>query len=175
MDKNWDEIKKQAMVYAKENMTSRKMNCSEAVLEALIRCGAIDVPLETVAYATGFGGGAGGAGYTCGALASAILANGVVHGRKNPSSAAVKTELKDKYYQRYNHIAADFAKMAGSGLCSEIVNAFPDAFADVNNRPNCIRIVTEAAGIAVDYIKMDVEQTAKLGYDPSVVRIRNWI
>ena len=175
MSKNWDSIKTLAMEYATDNMTNRKMNCAEAVFEALIRSGAIDVPLENVAYLTGFGSGAGGAGYTCGALVSAIAANGATYGRRDPSSSKDKKELKEKHYSRYNNMVSDFVKIAGSGLCSEIVNAFPDAYDDPNNRPNCIRVVSEAAGIAVDYLKMDIDETEKLDFEPSVVKIRNWL
>ena len=175
MEKNWDEIRKLAVEYADDNMNNRKMNCSETVFEALIRSGAIDAPIEAVAYATGFGGGGGGTGLTCGALASAILANSMVHGRKDPPSATNRMELKENHYRRYNNIVSDFVETAGSGLCMEIVNAFPEGYNDPEMRPNCIRIAIEAAGIAVDYLRMSAEEAAKLEYDPDVVGIKNWI
>jgi len=175
MEKDWGEIRQLAREYAGDNMSVRKMNCAEAVLDSLIRSGAIEAPPETIACATGFGSGSGGAGYTCGALVAAILANGMVHGRKDPPSAKSRTELKDRHYRRYNNLVGDFIKIANSGLCKEIVNAFPEAYRDDQNRPNCMRIVIETAGIAVDYIKMDAEEAAKLEYDPSVVGIRNWM
>ena len=175
MGKDWEEIRRLAVEYAGDNISNRKMNCSESVLDALIRSGAIDAPAEAVAYATGFGGGGGGVGFTCGALSSAILANSMVHGRKDPPSAVNRMELKESYYQRYNNIVSDFVKTAGSGLCREIVNAFPKGYLDEETRPNCIRIVIEAAGIAVDYLEKDAAAAAKLEYDPSVVGIKNWI
>ena len=175
MEKNWDDLRKLAVEYAGDNMSNRKMNCSESVLEALIRCGAIDAPLEAVACATGFGGGGGGVGFTCGALASAILANSMVHGRKDPSSAKDRMELKEKYYQRYNNIVSDFVKIAGSGLCREIVNAFPGGYRGSRTRPNCIRITAEAAGIAVDYLRKDAAEAAALEYDPAVVGTSSWL
>jgi len=175
MEKNWDEIKKMAMEYTTDNMTNRMMNCGEAVFEALIRSGAVEAPLEAVAYATGFGSGGGGAGLTCGALNSAILANGMVHGRKDPTSSTDRTELKTKHYKLYNNIVSDFVKTAKSGLCREIVNAFPDAYKDEQSRPNCHRIAKEAAGIAVDYLRMSEDEASRLEYDPSIVGIRNWL
>jgi len=175
MEKNWDEIRRLAVEFADDNMQNRKMNCSEAVFEALIRSGAVDAPIEAVAYATGFGGGGGGVGFTCGALASCILANGMVHGRKDPPSAVNRMELKDTLYKRYNNMVSDFVKVAGSGLCREIINEFPDGYRDAETRPNCIRIASEAAGIAVDYIAMDAEEIEALEYDPDVVGIKNWI
>ena len=174
MIKNWDEIKELACTYATENMSSG-MNCSESVFAALIRSGALDVPPEYVAFATGFGGGGGGTGLTCGALSSAILANNIVHGRKPPISPDGRTDLKEKHYKRYNNIVSDFVKVASSGLCRDIINQFPEGYNDDNTRPNCLRICSEAAKIAVDYLQMDVEEAAKRGYDPTVVGIKNWM
>ena len=173
MDKNWDEIEVKAMEYTEDNMRNRGMNCAESVFEALIRSGAVDVPVEAAAYATGFGGGGGGVGFTCGALASAILANSIVHGRKYPESAD-RTVLKQRFYMRYNNLVSDFVKVAGSGLCREIVNAFPGGYKDPDTRSNCIRISVEAARLAVDYLRRDAEEAALLEYDPDVVGTNNW-
>ena len=175
MEKDWEEIRELAVEYAEDNINNRKMNCSESVLDALIRSGAIDAPPEAVAYATGFGGGGGGVGFTCGALSSAILANSMVYGRKDPPSAVDRMELKELYYQRYNNLVSDFVKVAGSGLCREIVNEFPEGYLDEKTRPNCARIVIEAAGIAVDYLQIDADEAAELEYDPSVVGTNNWL
>ena len=175
MNKNWDEIKKLAIQYADENINSRGMNCSESVFEALVRCGAIEGVPENVSYATGFGGGGGGVGFTCGALSSGILANSIAHGRKKPSESTNKMELKENFYKRYNNLVSDFVKVAGSGLCREIINEFPEGYKDEKTRPNCIRIVIAAAGIAVDYLRMGAEEASKLEYDPGVVGINNWI
>ena len=174
MNKNWEEIRELAGNYATENMSSGT-NCSESVLAALIKSGALDVPEEYVAFATGFGGGGGGTGLTCGALTSAILANNIVHGRKPPITPDGRAELKDKHYRRYNNIVSDFVKVAGSGLCRDIINQFPEGYNDENTRPNCLRVCGEAAKIAVDYLQMSVEDTGKLEYDASVVGIKNWI
>ena len=175
MEKNWEELKARAKEYALENILENGMNCSESVFSALIRCGAIDAAPEAVAYATGFGGGGGGTGLTCGALASAILANNMVHGRTNPTGASPRTELKEHYYQRFNNIVSDFVKVSGSGLCGEIVNQFENGYVDENTRPNCIRIVGEAAWIAVEYLQKSMEEVSALAYDPAVVRTKNWM
>ncbi|MCL1834866.1 MAG: C-GCAxxG-C-C family protein [Oscillospiraceae bacterium] len=177
MQKDWDEIRKLAVEYAADNINNRSMNCSESVFEALIRSGAISgqLDLSAVSYATGFGGGIGGAGFTCGALAAGILANGIAHGRKAPASTTNRMELKETLYKRYHNLAKDFVKVAGSGLCGEIIDKFPDGYHDPQTRPNCIRIVTEAAGIAVDYMKLSADECAALEYDPGTVGIKNWI
>lgn len=174
MEKNWTKIRKLAGECAGENM-SRGMNCSESVFAALIQSGALDQPPETVAYATGFGSGGGGAGLTCGALASAILANNMVHGRSHSPQGTSRAALREGHYQRYNHIVRDFVKMSGSGLCRDIINQFEEGYQDEAARPNCIRICRGAAKIAVDYLKMSAEEAAALGYDFSIVGIRNWL
>ena len=177
MQKDWDEIRNLAVQYADENTHTRGMNCSESVFEALIRAGAIEglTDISAVAYATGYGGGGGGVGFTCGALASCILANSIVHGRKDPSSATNRLELKENFYKRYNNIVSEFVKIAGSGLCREIIDNFPDGYKDAQTRPNCSRIVVAAAGVAVDFLRLSAEDAAKLEYDPTVIGIKNWL
>ena len=168
------EIRERAGEYATENM-SCGMNCAESVLAALIRSGALDVPPETVAYATGFGSGGGGAGLICGALASAILANNIAHGRKDPAASEDRAELKKNHYKRGNNIVNDFVKESGSGLCREIINQFDGGYHDEATRPNCIRICGAAARIAVDYLCKDDEEVMRLEYNPSVVGINSWL
>ena len=57
--------------YAIENFKSG-LNCAESVYDALLRAGVLDVPKETIAMCTGFGGGIGLYGDTCGALSAAF-------------------------------------------------------------------------------------------------------
>ena len=175
MEKQWDEIKELAGKYGSENLLSG-MNCAESVYDALIRSGALDESLDTVAYATGFGGGGGCAGFTCGALASAILANNVVHGRKNPGSIPEeyrRSELRSKFYRRYNNIVSDFVGEFGSGLCREFSEKY-SGYGDDAFRENCVKMCGRAAEIAVDYLRMDAEEASKLKYDMSVIGIVGW-
>ena len=61
------------------------LNCAESVFKAILDTGvAPDFLPETVALATGFGGGMGLTGNNWGALIGAVMAVGAVHGRKNP-------------------------------------------------------------------------------------------
>ena len=173
MEKSWAEIRKLAGECAIENM-DRGMNCAESVFEALIRSGAVDVPQETVAYATGFGGGGGSSGMTCGALSSAILANNIVHGRKDPSQMIDRSILKKEFYPRYNKIVSEFVRENSSGLCHELIGRYENGYQDENARSGCIRACETAAQIAVDFIQMDAAAAAKLEYDVSVIKIKNW-
>ena len=175
MEKNWDEIRELAGKYGRENL-GNGMNCAESVYDACIRSGALDASPDTVANATGFGGGGGCAGFTCGALAGAILANSTAHGRKNPRELPDeirKVPLKVKHYRRYNNIVGDFLKEFESGLCRDFSEKYGgyglDAF-----RENCLNMCEKAAQIAVDYIKMDAEEAGNLEYDLSAVGIKGW-
>jgi len=175
MEKNWDEIRELAGRYGSENLLGG-MNCAESVYDALIRSGALDASYDTVAYATGFGGGGGCSGLTCGALSSAILANSSVHGRKNPAEIPKeirRPELREKLYRRYNNIVSDFVKEFGSGLCGE----FSEKLGGYGNeafRENCRKMCGKAAEIAVEYLRMDAEEARGLKYDMDVIGIKGW-
>ena len=79
---NKEEFINQAKENARQNFREG-LNCAESVVEAVIRTGIIkDFPPEVVALSTGFGGGIGQYGATCGALIGATIAVGCMHGRK---------------------------------------------------------------------------------------------
>lgn len=175
MGKNWDEIRDLAGEYAGNNIRSG-LNCAESVCDACIRSGALDVPPETVAFATGFGGGGGCAGFTCGALAGAILVNSAAHGRKDPREIPEEYRrkmLKEKIYRRFNNIVADFMKENEFGLCREFSEKY-DGYGGETFRENCIKLCGDAARIAVDYLRMDAEEAAGLEYDMSAIGIIGW-
>ena len=175
MEKNWDEIRELAGKYGRENLLSG-MNCAESVYEACIRSGALDESLDTVANATGFGGGGGCAGFTCGALAGAILANGAAHGRKNPASIPEdirRPMLRERIYKRYNNIVAAFLKENGTGLCREFSERH-GGYGGEEFRENCVKLCGDAAQIAVDHLRIDAEEASKLEYDMSAIGIIGW-
>ena len=58
------------------------LNCAESVFEAFISVVDIELPHETMCLMTGFGGGGGLFGDTCGALVGAMAALGAVYGRR---------------------------------------------------------------------------------------------
>ena len=58
-------------------------NCTECVTEAVLSLVDTGLPPEAKKMATGFGGGIGLYGDTCGAIAGAIMAVSAVHGRSN--------------------------------------------------------------------------------------------
>ena len=58
------------------------MNCAESVFEAVMAHMDTGLPPETLCLMTGFGGGGGHFGDTCGALVGAMAALGAVYGRR---------------------------------------------------------------------------------------------
>jgi len=56
-------------------------NCAECVTEAVLSEIDTGLPPEVKKVATGFGGGVGLFGDTCGAIAGAVISVGAVHGR----------------------------------------------------------------------------------------------
>ena len=82
-----EQVKQQA-----HNNFSAGFNCAECVTEAAWSFIETDLPADAWKLATGFGGGLGLYGDTCGALTGAILAVGAVHGR---GTLPVGTDRRD--------------------------------------------------------------------------------
>lgn len=155
--------------YAIENFKNG-LNCAESVMDALIRSGALEVTPETVALCTGFGGGIGLAGHTCGALSAAVMANSAVYGRPDPweVDAQVRgSEVAEKYYRRYNRLVQDFTQRNGSALCSEICQAQGD-FHGKERRVNCLKLIGATAKLAYEYLQMGQEDAFALAYGPNL-------
>jgi len=62
---------------------SRGYNCSESVFEAVVGGMDLGLPPDALRLASGFGGGVGLYGDTCGAICGAVLAVGAVYGRRS--------------------------------------------------------------------------------------------
>lgn len=150
------------------------LNCAECVMDALIRSGAIDVPPETRALCVGFGGGIGLSGFTCGALSSAVMANGAVHGRPDPWSVDAEVrghEIADKYYRRYNKLVHDFIEQNGSVLCHEICSAKGE-WPSKERRKACMNITANTAVLAYDIMQISQEEAFKLPYGNNMAGIK---
>lgn len=163
------ELRTLASDYAIENFKNG-LNCAECVYDALLRSGALNMPKETVAMCTGFGGGIGLSGKTCGALSAAVMANSAVYGRPDPWSVPQEvrgTEIAAKYYRRYNKLVHDFEEANTSTQCSEICAPFED-FHCKARRINCLKLIGKTAALAVDYLSMSQEEAFALPYGPNM-------
>lgn len=169
MGENREEIRERISGYAIENFKNG-LNCSECVLEAFIRAGVLSLPPEAVALATGFGGGLGLSGYTCGALSAAVLVNSAVHGRTNPYGVPAEQrgrEVAEKHYRRYNCLVHDFRLAHGGVLCREISAPFDD-WHSKERRKTCLKLIGAAAALAYDYLSMPQEEAFVLPYGPNM-------
>jgi C_GCAxxG_C_C family probable redox protein len=158
------DIKTLVSEYAAENFKGG-LNCAESVMEALVRSGALKVPKEIVGLSTGFGGGVGLSGNTCGALSAAVLANSAVYGRPDPWAVPQEErgkEIAAKYYRRYNKLVNDFSAKNGSAECREICKGYD--FGSKERRVNCLKVVVSAAELAYDMLQMPQEEAFTLPY-----------
>ena len=89
-----EEVIAKVKARAKSNFKTG-LNCAECVLEAVLSEVDTGLPLEPMCLMTGFGGGRGHFGDTCGALVGGIAALGAVYGRReippNPKAGNEET------------------------------------------------------------------------------------
>jgi C_GCAxxG_C_C family probable redox protein len=157
-----EEMKEKVIALAKANF-KQGPNCAESVLMALIEAGLVDLPAEAVAMATPFGGGIGLSGGVCGALAAAVMGVGAVHGRSQPIQGEMKDIIDKLYgnpglYRFFNQMPHEFAEKFGSTQCAVLNKDYPNDWYNKDRIRNCMKLVQEAAGMAVDYIYQGLEE-----------------
>ena len=90
--------------------------CSEAVLMAAAEF--LDIQSDIVPkIASGFGGGIGRSGSTCGALSGAIMSLGLKYGRNKPD----ETEAYEMCIRKSSELSAWFKKEMGSTSCYDLI------------------------------------------------------
>lgn len=172
-----EEQKALARKYAEENIRSG-LNCSESVLNALLRAKIIDFPEEATALASGLNGGVGSAGYTCGALASAMIALGAVYGRRDPIANRAKIlNDKNKSYQvenpkedyryyfmrRFNACVQEFKDTMGTCTCQEVVDA-NGGYYSADRQKKCEQMIHCGVEMALKYIDMEQDEANQLPF-----------
>jgi len=141
--------------YAKNNFR-QGLNCAESVYAALVDADLVELPPDTVALTTAFGGGLGLSGGMCGALVAATMGVSSVHGRRHPAEGN-QEEIIDKLYGNpglyrfFNQIPHKFIEKFGSTQCIELNKDFPEWFNKDRFR-KCMNIVVESAAMAVEFI-----------------------
>lgn len=149
------DMKEKVSKLAKDNFR-KGLNCAESVYLSVHDAGLVEFPGETVALATGFGGGIGLSGGVCGALVGATMAISAVHGRKNPGEGALQEVIDQLYgnpglYRFFNQVPYKFVEKFGSTECSELNKFCPD-WHDKDRMRKCMNIVVESAAMAVEFI-----------------------
>jgi C_GCAxxG_C_C family probable redox protein len=91
-------------------------NCAQSVLSTFCSQYGLEEDIA-LKIATGFGGGMGRFGRTCGAVSGAIMVIGLKYGQgKNDS-----IELKEKTYQVVSEFTNRFQEIHGSVICKELL------------------------------------------------------
>ena len=126
------------------------MNCAESVFEAVLAHIDTGLPPETMCLMTGFGGGGGHFGDTCGALVGAMAALGAVYGRREvPTDAkAAREELHGNpgLYRLFNRLPNEFKQRFGSTQCRLLTSQWSKTWLCKDHILFCRNLVIEAPG-----------------------------
>jgi C_GCAxxG_C_C family probable redox protein len=156
-------------------------NCAECITEAVLSLVDTGLPPETKKLATGFGGGIGLFGDTCGALIGAVMAVSAVHGRSAlPEGEGKEAMLKGKeqlygkpgLYRLFNQIPNRLKEKYGKTICRDITTQWQDSWLCREHALHCREIITDAAGIAADLILSDKNEIASKPFGENVEKLK---
>ncbi len=157
---------------------SKGYNCAECIMEAVVTNIDTGLPKDVMKLATGFGGGVGLFGDTCGAVTGAILAVGAVHGRSElppdeDRKKALQKATDELYgnpglYRLFNQIPNYINKKYGATLCREIAKKWQDTWLCREHALHCREIITDAAGLAAELILSKREESAAKPFGSNV-------
>ncbi len=112
------------------------------------------LPLETMCLMTGFGGGMGHFGDTCGALVGGIAALGAVYGRRQipPSPKASREQMHGNpgLYQLFNRLPNEFQQRFGSTHCRVLTGPWKTNWLCRDHLKFCRNLVINMAGLAAE-------------------------
>jgi len=98
----------------------RGYHCSEAVVKAINDLAGHPLPPEVMRLASGFCAGIGGSRCTCGALAGAVMAVGLLSGRSGPN------DPWEPAYDGAAELRRRFVQDQGAQSCDEVVGRIGD-------------------------------------------------
>lgn len=153
-------------------------NCSECITEAVLAVIDTGFPPEIRKVATGFGGGVGLYGDTCGSITGAVIAVGLVHGREklpegdDPKEVAKKSG-KQLYgepglYRLFNQIPNKIAEKYGATCCRDLAAKWRDQWLCREHALFCREVITDAAGIAAELILTHWQESASKPFGKNV-------
>jgi C_GCAxxG_C_C family probable redox protein len=158
-------------------------NCAECVTEAVLSLVDTGLPPEAKKMATGFGGGIGLFGDTCGALAGAVMAVSAVHGRASlpegddPKAVAMKSKAqfygKPGVYRIFNQVPNRFKAKHGKTQCRELTVLWQDSWLCKDHALFCRELITDAAGIAADLVLSDKNELAMKPFGENVEKLKD--
>ena len=156
---------------------SRGYNCSEAVFEALLGEFDLGLPEDSLRLATGFGGGVGLYGDTCGALTGAVLAVSAACGRSSlPEGEGPEVAVKSKeqfygrpgIYRLFNQLPNRMAEKYGTTVCRELTKQWQDRWLCREHALHCREIMTDLAGFAAELMLADREKLMSRAFGKNV-------
>ena len=157
-------------------------NCAECVVEAVLSVVDTGLPPEVKKVATGFGGGVGLFGDTCGAITGAVIAVGAVHGRSalpegDPKEAAKKAANqlygKPGLYRLFNQIPNRLRDKYGFTLCRDLTSKWHETWLCRDHALHCREIITDAAGIAAELALSDRDEAASKPFGSNVEGLKD--
>lgn len=134
------------------------LNCTECVVRAVMDIYETGLPEEVLCMATGFGGGIGNSKNTCGGVSGAVMALGMLNGRRDPfcpkeeMGAKIK-ELHHEIYPTFGEMVGEIEGQYGTLICKEMSREFED-FDSKPRKKNCMAITAYCAQMAVKYAEM---------------------
>lgn len=157
-------------------------NCAECVLEAVVSLVDTGLPPEVKKLATGFGGGMGLFGDTCGAISGAVLAVSAVHGRSRlpegegkevAKKAAEQLYGKPGLYRLFNQIPNRIKEKYAHTLCRELTEKWKETWLCREHALSCRELITDAAGIAAELIFSDKTEAGSKAFGENVENLKD--
>jgi len=129
------------------------LNCAECVVQGFLDTHDTGMPSEVLALATGFGGGVGRTQNLCGAISGAVMALGLVKGRRNPQEKETPAErIRElgEIYPLYAEMVREIEAQYGTLICRELCAPHGD-FEGKVRRKSCQEMVGYCAALAAKY------------------------
>lgn len=151
-----DEIIARVKQRAVDNFKSG-LNCAESVFTAILAEVDTDLPPEVMCLVTGFGSGGGLYGGTCGSLNGAIVALGLVYGRRQPPSGTPEEKKAQLYgnpgiYRVFNRLSNVFQQEFGTTQCRDITRPWHGQWFTRDRLKACLKTVAFMAEQAADLV-----------------------
>ena len=99
-----------------KQLFNSNFNCSQAILAAFTDDTALD-PSMALKVASGFGGGIGCTGGTCGALTGAVMVLGLHCGTADASDTTAKYDV----YRKVHRLTEEYKLRTGSTICRDLM------------------------------------------------------
>jgi C_GCAxxG_C_C family probable redox protein len=125
-----DSIADKVNTVAEGLFRSGKMNCAEAVVQAVKDEFRSDLPDDVVRLAAGFGGGSG-SGCQCGAVAGGTMALGLILQADRKKVMTLTKDLHKWFHDTYGSTCCRVIRGHDKGVCPELTGAVAGKIAEL--------------------------------------------